>query len=172
MPHRSQPDRRPVTETPMPAGEVVGIHIASDAAAPMRPVESAAVLAGRGIAGDRYAHSRGTYSRGDRDHRPERQITFIEQEALDAVRRDHGLEVDPGDTRRNVLTRGVALNHLVGREFSVGNVRFRGVELCEPCRHVEEVSGRPIRKPLVHRGGLNAEVLEDGRIAVGDPIDR
>jgi MOSC domain-containing protein YiiM len=152
-------------------GEVVAIHVASAAAAPMRSLDAAAVLAGRGISGDRYAHSRGTYSRGDSDHSPDRQITFIEEEALEAVRRDHGIEVVPADTRRNVLTRGVALNHLVGREFSIGDVRFRGVELCEPCRHVEELSGRAIRKPLVHRGGLNAEVLDDGRIAVGDAID-
>ena len=90
--------------------------------------------------------------------------------AGDAVARDYGIALWAGSTRRNIVTRGISLNHLVGVEFTVGSVHLRGVKLCEPCGHLEQVSGQPIRKPLVHRGGLNCEVLETGRIEVGAPI--
>lgn len=151
-------------------GRVVAIHIAETAEAAMRTVDTATAEAGRGLVGDRYHRSAGTWSGGDDDHSPRRQATFIEREAVDAVRRDDGIELETADTRRNIVTEHVALNHLVGREFTVGEVRFRGVELCEPCQHVERVSGRAIRRPLVHRGGLNAEILNDGVIRVGDEV--
>ncbi len=152
-------------------GSVVGLYLTEVAEGPMRAVPAVEVQAGRGIVGDRYTASRGTWSRGARDHRAKRHITFIEQEALDAVRRDHGVAVDASDTRRNVVTEGVALNHLVGREFQVAGVRFRGVGLCEPCAHLQRVSGKPLLRPLVHRGGLNAEVLTSGTVRIGDAIE-
>lgn len=151
-------------------GRIAAIFVAPRAAAPMEAQREVRVMAGRGLAGDRYASSAGTWSRGDADHRPKRHVTFIESEAVVAVRRDHGVDIDASDTRRNVVTTGVALNHLVGRDFAVGGVRFRGISLCEPCTHLEEVSGEPIRKPLIHRGGLNAEALSDGLIRVGDDV--
>lgn len=152
-------------------GSVVGLYLAEVAEGPMRAVAEVQVQAGRGIVGDRYAASRGTWSRGRRDHRAKRQITFIERETLEAVRRDDGVAVDASDTRRNVVTEGVALNHLVDREFHVGGVRFRGVALCEPCTHLERVSRKPLLRPLVHRGGLNAAVLTSGTVRVGDAIE-
>lgn len=150
------------------AGRIAAIFVAERATVPMRALEEVRVVAGRGLAGDRYASSTGTWSRGDEDHRSKRQVTFIESEAIVAVRRDHGIDLDASDTRRNVVTVGVALNHLVGREFEVGDVHFRGISLCEPCSHLERVSGKSIREPLIHRGGLNAEALTDGLVRIGD----
>ncbi len=152
-----------------PHGRIVGIYLAPAAGAPMRAVDAVQADAGVGLAGDRYATSVGTWSRGARPH-PGRQVTLIEVEAIRAVARDYGLTVEPADTRRNLVTCGVALNHLVGREFLVGDVRLRGIKLCEPCRHLEQVSGKPIREPLIHRGGLKAEVLTSGIIHRGDPV--
>lgn len=151
-------------------GRVAAIFVAPEAAAPMEAHDEIRVMTGRGLAGDRYASSAGTWSEGAEDHRPERHVTFIESEAIVAVRRDTGIDLDASETRRNIVTTGVALNHLVGREFQVGAIRFRGISLCEPCSHVEEVSGKPIRKPLIHRGGLNAEALSDGLMRIGDVL--
>jgi MOSC domain-containing protein YiiM len=151
-------------------GRIVGIYLAHEAAGRMRSVPEIEAEAGRGLVGDRYHAAAGTWSQGPDDHSPRRQVTLIESEAIDALRRDYELDVDPSDTRRNLVTEGIALNHLVGREFLVGSVRLRGLKLCEPCKHVEKVSGKTIRAPLVHRGGLNAEVLTSGVIAVGDAV--
>jgi MOSC domain-containing protein YiiM len=127
------------------------------------------VIAGVGLRDDRYATGLGTYSgtgRGPRD------VTLIEREAIDAVRtEDHRVDVREDQTRRNLVTEGVALNHLVGREFRVGPVRMRGVRLSEPCAYLEQLTGLVgVRAALVHRGGLRAEVLDDGELRVGDAI--
>lgn len=149
-------------------GEVMAIHIAAEAAGPMQPVTSVAADVGRGLAGDRYWAGQGTYSR---NAGPKRQVTLIEQEAVEALAQESDLRLDPGASRRNILTRGVPLNHLVDREFLVGEVRLRGVMLCEPCRHLERLSGKKgVRAALVHRGGLNAEVVGGGTLHVGDAV--
>ncbi|HET8760320.1 MAG TPA: MOSC domain-containing protein, partial [Nitrospiria bacterium] len=94
----------------------------------------------------------------------------IEQEALEAVARDYGVAIHPGDTRRNIVTRHVALNHLVGREFSVGRVRLRGLMLCEPCKHLAQLTATELSNALVHRGGLRCQILSEGVMRVGDEI--
>lgn len=125
-------------------------------------------MPGRGLEGDRYFRGEGTYSKKGG---PDREATFIELEAIRAAERDEGVAIPPERTRRNLLTEGVALNHLVGREFRVGGVRFRGLRLCEPCAHMERLSGVPgARRALVHRGGLRAEILDEGVIRVGDAV--
>lgn len=134
----------------------------------MQAVDSAHAVPGRGIEGDRYYSKSGTYSRKDG---ADREITLIESEAIEALQRDYGLRVEPKETRRNVATRGVALNHLVGRRFRVGDAVLRGLRLCEPCGHLEQLSGKPMRAGLVHRGGLRAEILTEGVIRIGDPIE-
>ena len=95
---------------------------------------------------------------------------MIEQEAIDSVARDDGVTIGPGDTRRNIVTRNVALNHLVGREFSVGAVRLRGLMLCEPCKHLAQLTTTELSNALVHRGGLRCQILTDGVIRVSDAI--
>lgn len=153
----------------MSEGRIESIHIAAGAGSPMESRDQVTVAAGVGIDGDRYAARRGTFSGSPK---PGRQITFIEAEAIEALAREQGLQVGPGETRRNVVTRGVPLNHLVGREFRVGAARFRGSELCEPCEYLAGKTGKPgILPGLVHRGGLRAEVLEGGLLSVGDPLE-
>jgi hypothetical protein len=152
-------------------GTVEGLFLAPDAGEPMDPVDAVEAVAGRGLRGDRYFREQGLYDR--RDDLPEgTDATLIETEALDALARDYDVSLEPIRTRRNVATSGVALNHLVGREFRVGEAVLEGVRLCEPCGYMEDhadtegaVSG------LVHRGGLNANVVEPGVIEDGDTIE-
>lgn len=119
------------------------------------------IVAGVGVRGDRYAGGIGFW----RDDRVSRDLTLVEAEVVDE------LELVPGETRRNVTTRGVALNGLVGRTFWIGDVLARGSSLCEPCRHLEEVTVKRLLRALVHRGGLRADALMSGRIAVGDSVE-
>ncbi|HET7483592.1 MAG TPA: MOSC domain-containing protein [Actinomycetota bacterium] len=150
------------------AGTVEAIFITPDAARPMMSIDEVKAISGEGLEGDRYFAKNGTWSKNDG---PQRQVTLVEAEAVEAVARDYDIDVTGADTRRNIVTRGVALNHLVDRVFKVGDATFRGIRLCEPCKHLERVSGRAIRKPLVHRGGLNAEIVEDGMVRIGDSIE-
>ncbi len=149
-------------------GSVESIHIAIAAEAAMRGVAEITAIAGVGLEGDRYASCTGSFSAKPK---PGRQITLIEAEAIEALEHELNLVLAPGDTRRNLVTRGVALNHLVGREFKVGGVCLRGYELCEPCSDLARMTGKAQILPgLVHRGGLRAEILEGGVIRVGDPV--
>lgn len=143
------------------------IHVAGEQGEPMERIERATAVAGRGIEGDRYFDTEGTFA--DRDGS---DITFIEQEALDAVEGDYDIDLEPGVHRRNVTTEGVALNHLVGARFRVGEVVCEGTELCEPCSYLEShLEKRGVRKALVHRGGLRARILEGGVVAPGDGVE-
>jgi len=145
-------------------GTVEQIHIAAEPEAPVQSVESVVVRTGRGLEGDRnLAPTDGWAPRGT-------AITLIEAEAIESVIAEHGIDMRNGRSRRQVTTRGIALNDLVGREFHVGAVRCRGYELCEPCRHLEGMTEPGVIKAFVHRGGLRADVLEGGTIAVGDAV--
>ena len=149
-------------------GNVVSIHVAASAAAPMKTVTEIRAVAGKGLEGDRYFSQAGTYSY---QQGSSRHVTLIEIEAIEAVKRDYGIELAAGESRRNIVTRGVALNHLVGKQFSIGEVRLRGTELCEPCAHVERLSRKGVQRALIHRGGVNAEILVGGVIRVGDAVE-
>ena len=146
-------------------GRVIAIHIARTNGAPLERVVSARLLVGRGIEGDRHCAERPP----DKP-RNGRDVTLIETEALDALKRDYDLALDAPSTRRNILTEGVALNHLVGREFRIGEARLRGVRLCEPCAHLESLTKEGVRAALVHRGGLRATILDGGVVRKGDAI--
>jgi MOSC domain-containing protein YiiM len=118
-------------------------------------------LAGRGLEGNRYFY----------DEAPSgRALTLIAVEAIEAFRDETGIPLTAAESRRNVLTRGIDLNALVGKRFRVGDVECVGVELCEPCAHLESVTHPGVVKGMVHRAGLNADILTDGEIAVGDPV--
>jgi MOSC domain-containing protein YiiM len=125
----------------------------SDAIAPVQAVDA---LAGKGLRGDRHYHQEGAA--------PGQALTLIEAEALE------GVGLSGAGSRRQVVVRGVRLNDLVGRRFRVGDVECLGVELCEPCLHLQQLTRPGIIKELIHRGGLNADVLNDGRISVGDAV--
>jgi MOSC domain-containing protein YiiM len=148
-------------------GSVVSIHVAPDAGAPMVVVPEARALPGRGLEGDRYAGGRGHYS--STPSAGGREITLIETETVEALD-ELGVKLSAADTRRNVATRGVPLNHLVGRAFRVGEVRLRGTRLCEPCRYLEGLTRDGVMTALIHRGGLRAEILGAGVIRVGDVV--
>jgi MOSC domain-containing protein YiiM len=151
----------------MEKAAVVSIHIAPAGGAPTQSVEEVRAVAGEGLEGDRYCNEAGTYSHQGGSAR---QVTLIEVEAIEALERDDDIAIDPGASRRNIVTRGVALNHLVGRDFKVGAVTLRGIELCEPCAHLQKLTREGVMRGLVHRGGLNAEILTDGLIRVGDAV--
>lgn len=148
-------------------GTVTAIHIAPTEGAPPQAVESVRAVSGRGLDGDRYFQDEGTF-----DSRDGGAITFIESEALTAIERQADISLDPGEHRRNVTTTGVALNHLVGEEFVVGDAVCRGTELCEPCSYLERHTGEDgLREALLHRGGLRASIVESGEIWADCPIE-
>ena len=135
---------------------VEAIHLGPEQAGPLAAVGRARAVAGKGLDGDRQFKAAGA--------RPGQALTLVEAEEVERV----GLP--PGGTRRQLTTRGVRLNELVGKRFRVGEVECYGVELCEPCKHLESMTRPGIIKDLVHRAGLNADILTDGTIAVGDSV--
>src|ERR1700692_173545 len=150
----------------MPNGTVESIHIASDAAQATQSLKQGLAIPGTGLEGDRYALKTGTFY----EPGPDYELTLIEAEAVEALQREIQVELAPGDARRNIVTRDVPLNHLVGKEFTIGDVRIRGIRLCEPCDHLEKLTGKKILKGLIHRGGLRAQILTRGTIRVGDAV--
>ncbi len=149
-------------------GKLLHIFIAPEASAPMQMLTQACLIAGTGIEGDRYATGRGTYSNVPRT---DRQCTLIEIEALQAVSRDYGIELTPQESRRNLATLGVPLNHLVGRRFRVGEVVLYGARLNVPCKYLERITGKAVFGPLTHRSGLNCEIETGGTLRPGDIIE-
>ncbi len=150
-------------------GTLEAIFIGPTKGQPMQQVESIQAIAGAGLNGDRYSISGRAPSVSD-GRSAGRQVTLIEAEALEAAQRDYDLKIAPHQPRRNLLVRGVPLNHLFGREFQIGPVRLRGIKLCEPCGHLEKMTVPGIEKALLHRGGLRAEILTSGTLRPGDPV--
>jgi MOSC domain-containing protein YiiM len=148
-------------------GKVEALHTASDAAAPMTSVASLVAVPGKGIEGDRYFKKKGTFSG---KVGPRREVTLIAAEALEALAREHGISLEARESRRNVLVRGVPLNELIGRTFSLGEVVLEGLDLCEPCAHLSKLAGKPLQRGLGGRGGLRARVVTGGTIRVGDLV--
>lgn len=148
-------------------GFVESIHIAAAATAPTMAVPSVRVIPGHGLEGDRYAAKMGTYPPDDAVGR---EVTLVEAEAVEALNTKLGTQFAAADMRRNVVTRGVALNHLVDREFLVGEVRLRGIRLCEPCEHLASLTHKNIIKVMLHRCGLRTAIVSGGTIRAGDPV--
>src|SRR5919204_4561493 len=148
-------------------GSVERIFIAAEAEGETRPLREIRAVAGRGLEGDRYFAGDGTFSE---QRKPGRDITLIEAEAIEALAGEHGIELGPGESRRNVVTRGIGLNDLVGRRFTVGEVECIGRRLCDPCSHLEGLTKPGVLKGLANRGGLRADILRDGWIEVGAPL--
>jgi MOSC domain-containing protein YiiM len=153
-------------DTAMWNGTLESIYIAKKATAPTFAVAEIKAIPGAGLEGDRYAIKLGTFSQP----KPEYELTLIEAEAIEAILREYKIELAPGDVRRNLVTRGVPLNHLVGQEFQIGEVKIRGIRLCEPCGHLEKLTGKDVQKSLRHRGGLRAQILTVGTLHTGDSV--
>ena len=148
-------------------GEVVAIFIALEKSMALVPRNEIRAVANKGLEGDRYFKQTGAYSKR---HEPGHQVTLIEIETIEALKRDFKIELGLGDSRRNIVTRGVPLNHLVGRKFYIGSVTMRGTRLTEPCSYLEGLTKDGVRNALEHRAGLNAEILNDGTLRKGDAI--
>ena len=138
------------------AGVVEGIFFGAIDEGPLEAADQVQVQTGAGIEGDRY---------GDRD------ITLFEAEAIEGLAADTGIELAPSEIRRNVMTRGVALNDLLGHRIRVGEVEAVVTELCHPCSHLQKLTQPGVLRGLVNRGGLNADVVTGGAIRVGDQVE-
>jgi MOSC domain-containing protein YiiM len=151
----------------MTHGKVVGIFIAQKQGEQTVLVDQVHVVPGSGIEGDRYfnkpANPTGKTNTG-------REITLIELEAIESLRDDAGIPLTPDQTRRNLITSGIALNDLVGRLFFIGNIQLRGVRLCEPCQYLADRTDPRILKAMAHRGGLRADIITEGNIHINDTI--
>ena len=147
--------------------QLVGIYIAGVKASEPRSVTEARAVPGHGLEGDRYFKHEGTFSKPGK---ADREVTLVEAEAVEALARDYDVRIQEGETRRNLVTSGIALNHLVGKEFLVGEVRLRAIRLCESCGHLEKLTVPGVEKGLIHRGGLRAPILTEGVLRTGDPI--
>jgi MOSC domain-containing protein YiiM len=132
------------------------IHLGTPETPELWPVQSVEAIAGKGLVGDRYFFEDGA--------KPGQALTLVEQDVVEEVR------LSPGGTRRQLTVSGTGLNDLVGKRFRVGSVECYGVELCEPCLHLESMTRPGIIKELVHRAGLNADIITDGTISVGDAV--
>ncbi|MGY1681015.1 MOSC domain-containing protein [Geodermatophilus sp. SYSU D01176] len=148
----------------MDGGVLTGIWLTGEAAAPMRRVPSARLVAGRGLEGDRYALGGGTWAQYPD---LEKQLTLIDTADVAAVAAEVGVPLTPGATRRNLVTAGIDLPALVGRWFTVGDALLFGVKRCPPCTHLERLTGARLVKAMVHRGGINAAVFAGAQIAEG-----
>ncbi|MGQ0802600.1 MAG: MOSC domain-containing protein [Actinomycetota bacterium] len=144
----------------------MAIYTTAEAGAPMEARDEARAVAGVGLDGDRYAEQNGKHSQTPGTGR---EVTLVEREAIAAVRAD-GVELADHETRRNLLTEGVPLNHLVGRTFRVGEVVLRGVRLADPCSYLAGLTRPGVSRALVHRGGLRADIVEGGTLRPGDTI--
>ncbi|HJZ81520.1 MAG TPA: MOSC domain-containing protein [Pyrinomonadaceae bacterium] len=142
-------------------GTVVSINITAVAEGPMQSVNEVRAVPGSGLEGDRYFKPQSE---------PSRELTLVEAEAIEAFRADFKIDFSLDATRRNVVTRGVPLNHLVGKEFWIGEVKARGLQLCEPCATLQRLSHPKVLPGLIHRGGLRAQILSEGTIRVGEMI--
>jgi len=157
-------------------GHVASLHIAPEASAKMETVTEVHAIPGRGIEGDRYFKGTGFYS--PRPSHGGREVTLIEIESVEALDGGvlsatgdtGGIKLAAADTRRNIATSGVPLNHLVDKEFWVGSVLMRGTRLCEPCKHLDELTQPGVMGGLIHRGGLRARILTEGVIRPGDIV--
>ena len=148
-------------------GHLVGIYVARRKGDNLQGIDRVEAVPGRGLTGDRYFLKEGTFS--DKDG-PDREVTLIEVEALEGLAREYEITLQPAQARRNLLTRGVPLNHLVGRTFTIGPVVLRGIRLCEPCGHLEKLTCMGVQKGLAHRGGLRAQIVKGGQVQVGAPV--
>ena len=151
----------------MAHGSLVAIQIGRDAEGRLESVAEVRAIPGKGLEGDRYFRGEGSFSKNPGGGR---QVTLVASEMLELLQSEHGIALEVAETRRNLVTKGVLLNDLVGQVFQVGTVRMMGVRLAEPCSHLERLTRPGVVKGLVHRAGLRADILDEGVLRVGDAI--
>ena len=151
----------------MTEGSVEGIFIGPDHSGPLHEVQEVVATPGRGLEGDR--HEREGLSHRDHEE-PGRELTLIEAEALDRLTEETGIVLGPGESRRQLVTRGVRLLPLVGKRFLVGEVECIGIEDNPSCAHLQRLTQPGVLRGLARRGGIRADILSGGTIRPGDPI--
>ena len=147
------------------SGKVLSIYVRSKPSGPVIEMGEVRAVPGKGIEGDHYFFGSSPERSG-----ADRELTLIESETISAIEEENQITLDPGESRRNIITENVPLNHLVGKEFRVGEVTLKGIRLCEPCSHLRDLTQKEIIKPLVHRGGLRAQIISEGIIQSGDEV--
>jgi MOSC domain-containing protein YiiM len=152
----------------MPTGVVIAIYVSPEAEGPMTSVEEVSAVVGRGLEGDRYFDGRGSFSRWPGEGR---DVTFIEREAIDAVLAEHGVDLRDGRSRRNIVTAGVRLDELNGRQFRIGEAVVWGARVCAPCKHLERLLVPGTFDAMTGRGGLRGNIRQGGLIRVADVIE-
>lgn len=152
------------------SGSLTAIYVSAAAGSPMETCERATLVADQGIEGDRYFRGVGTFSPEVQD--PAHQVTLIESEEVERFNRDNDLDFDASRFRRNLVTRDLRLEDLVGVEFQIGDVVLRGIRLCEPCAYLSSQTDRRLPKAMLHRAGLRAQIVTGGVIRVGASISK
>lgn len=149
-------------------GQVLSLHLTPRAFLPMKSRQTVLLVEGRGVEGDRYFNKTGYYSDlidlG-------RELTLIEDEALDQIERDYHIRLERAEHRRNITTKNVPLSHLVGKRVRIGCAIIEGTRISTPCRHIEQITGKPVFTAMLHRCGLNARVVRTGVVSVNDVIE-
>jgi MOSC domain-containing protein YiiM len=154
----------------MSEGIIAAIYVAAEKGAGVSGHKSVAVRAGKGIVGDRYYSETGK-NRSNYKGQPDWEITLVEAEAIEEFNANTGNQFHESDLRRNLVTRNVQLNDLVGKHFQINGTKFYGVQLCEPCASLQKRLGVRILPDLVGRGGLRAQILGNGNLTVGDALE-
>lgn len=147
-------------------GHVLEILVAETIASPIRKQTSVKLEAGKGIVGDRYFNRPSPDNSGEADF----ELTLIEQEQIEHFNNVTGFNYNAAHFRRNIVTENSDLNSLVGKEFTIGDIKCKGISLCEPCRYLSEKIGHEFLQHMVHRGGLRAQILSSGEVSIGDTI--
>lgn len=150
-------------------GAIEAIFIGAREGQPMVAVQAVTGEARCGLVGDRYYVTPGAAAR-HRRYAEVTDLTLVEAEVLEWLQAEHGIILGPEETRRNVVTRGVRLNDLIGKRFWVGSMLCEGSEICEPCALLQRLTGKQVLRPLLHRGGLRARIIQSGIASVGDQV--
>jgi len=150
-------------------GKVIAIVTTAEAGTPLRPVPEARLESGKGLIGDRYCRRSGTFSEKLKDG-PDWEVTLIESEEIQRFNEAQALSLSDASFRRNIITSGIRLNDLVGRQFRVGSAVLEGMRLCEPCAHLGKLIGPAVVKGMVHKAGLRARIVTSATVRPGDDI--
>lgn len=150
-------------------GTVIDILLTEKAGDALFSKQTAELQAGKGIVGDRYYLAQGTFSEALKDL-ADFEVTLIEQEQIDVFNTTTDLAYSGADFRRNLVTKNINLNELVGKDFFIGQVKLRGIRLCEPCAHLSAMIGDEVLEHMVHKAGLRAQIIVGGKIHILDSV--
>ena len=153
------------------SGKIVKLLISKDPKSAMLNVNQIVLEAGKGIFGDRYYNQEGTFSnKGEIE--PDRDVTLIEIEKIDALNKEHNLDITAEDFRRNIVVSNCDLNSLVGKEFQIGEVVLKGLRLCEPCKYLSnKLDNEKVLSQMVHKAGLRAQIIKGGSIDLNSQVE-